>query len=186
MARSCPIRSNGATVTADNETSELGMVTLTLIAAVADNRVIGHGERGLPWSLPADLAHFKRRTWGHSMIMGRRTWDAIGRPLPGRRSLVVTRDTGWSAHGAERAPCLDAALIACRQETEVFVIGGAEIFALALPKADRMALTFVHMQAEGEVLFPDIDWSAWREIWREEHPSEAGHPAFTFADFARA
>ncbi|MFX4221041.1 MAG: dihydrofolate reductase [Thalassobaculum sp.] len=161
------------------------MAILTLIAAVADNRVIGHGERGLPWSLPADLAHFKRRTWGRPMVMGRRTWEAIGRPLPGRRSLVVTRNAAWSADGAERASSLEMAIAACGTEEEICVIGGAEIFALALSTADRMALTYVHMQADGEVLFPAVDWSLWKETWREEHPAEAGRPAFTFADYVR-
>ncbi|MEQ8394841.1 dihydrofolate reductase [Thalassobaculum sp.] len=162
------------------------MTILTLIAAVADNRVIGHAERGLPWSLPADLAHFKRRTWGHSMVMGRRTWDAIGRPLPGRRSLVVTRNAEWRADGAEPVSGLDAAIAASAGEPEVFIIGGAEIFDLALPRADRMALTHVHLEADGDALFPSVDWSRWRETWREAHPSEGGRPAFTFADYVRA
>lgn len=161
------------------------MVVLTLIAAVADNRVIGHSACGLPWSLPADLAHFKRRTLGHSMVMGRRTWDSIGRSLPGRRSIVVTRRHDWSAEGAERAADLDAAIAACAGEAEIFIIGGGEIFADALTRSGRMALTFVHMQAEGDVLFPQVDWSQWRETWREEHAAEDGRPAFTFADYQR-
>ena len=161
------------------------MAHLTLIAAVADNRVIGDSAIGLPWSLPADLAHFKRRTLGHSMVMGRHTWDSIGRPLPGRRSIVVTRDAGWAAQGAERAADLDAAIAACAGEEEIFVIGGGEIFTLALPRADRLALTFVHMHAEGDVLFPEVDWSRWWETWREEHAAEDGSPAFTFADYVR-
>lgn len=161
------------------------MAELTLLAALADNRVIGQSGRGLPWSLPADLAHFKRRTMGHSMVMGRRTWDAIGRPLPGRRSIVITRDAGWTAEGAERVADLDAAIAACAGEAEVFIIGGGEIFAMALPRADRLALTFVHMQAEGDVLFPEIEWSQWRETGREAHPAADGRPAFTFADYVR-
>lgn len=162
------------------------MADLTLVAALADNRVIGRSGHGLPWSLPPDLAHFKRRTMGHSMVMGRRTWDAIGRPLPGRRSIVITRDTAWAAEGAERVGALEAAIAACAGEDEICVIGGGEIFALALPSADRLALTFVHMQAEGDVLFPELDWPHWRETWREPHPAEEGRPAFTFADFERA
>lgn len=161
------------------------MAELTLIAAVADNRVIGRSGHGLPWTLPADLAYFKRRTLGHSMVMGRRTWDAIGRALPGRRSVVVTRDTDWKGEGAERVPDLDAAIAGCTGEDEIFIIGGGEIFTMALPRADRLALTFVHMQAEGDVLFPEIDWSRWRETWREAHPAEEGRPAFTFADYSR-
>lgn len=162
------------------------MTELTLIAAIADNRVIGDSAVGLPWSLPADLAHFKRRTMGHSMVMGRRTWESIGRPLPGRRSIVVTRDAAWKADGAERAADLEAAIAACAGETEIFVIGGGEIFSLALPRADRLALTFVHMQADGDVLFPEVDWSHWRETWREAHPSEEGRPAYSFMDYERA
>ena len=161
------------------------MAELTLIAAVADNRVIGDSTIGLPWSLPVDLAHFKRRTLGHPMVMGRRTWDSIGRPLPGRRSVVITRNAHWSAAGAERAADLKAAIAACAGEDEIFIIGGGEIFAMALPRADRLALTFVHMQAEGDVLFPEVDWARWREAWREPHPADGGRPAFTFADYER-
>ena len=162
------------------------MAELTLIAAIADNRVIGDSAIGLPWSLPADLAHFKRRTLGHSMVMGRRTWDSIGRPLPGRRSIVVTRNPDWSAEGAERVGGLEAAIDACAGEAEVFVIGGGEVFTVAVPKATRLALTFVHMQADGDVLFPKMDWAQWRETWREAHAAEEGRPAFTFADYERA
>lgn len=162
------------------------MPTLTLIAAVADNGVIGHRDGRLPWRLPADLARFKRITLGHTLIMGRRTFDAIGRPLPGRRSIVVTRNPAWSADGAERAATLDAAMDGTAGEDVVFVAGGGEIYALALPGADRLALTHVHLQAAGEIRFPEIDWRRWREVWREAHPAEDGRPAFTFADYLRA
>jgi len=154
----------------------------TVIAAVADNGVIGHRDGRLPWSLPADLARFKRLTLGHTLIMGRRTFEAIGRPLPGRRTIVVTRDPGWSAAGVETAHGLDAA-VAAAGAGEVFIAGGGEIYALALADAGALRLTHVHMAADGEVRFPAIDWSAWRETWREAHPAAGGAPAFTFADY---
>lgn len=161
------------------------MARVTFIAAVADNGVIGRRDGGLPWSLPADLARFKRVTWGHTMIMGRRTFEAIGRALPGRRSIVVSRNAAWSADGVDHATSVDAALDGTAGEDEVFVIGGGEIYALALPRADRLDMTLVHMQGEGEVRFPEIDWGVWRETWREPHPAEDGRPAFTFADYVR-
>lgn len=144
---------------------------VTLIAAVARNGVIGDGT-SMPWHLPADLRFFKRTTMGHPMVMGRRTFDTMG-VLPGRRSVVVTRDPGWSADGAERAGSLEEALAVAAtapdgsRVDEVFVVGGGEIYRLALPTADRVLVTEVDLEPEGSVTFPAIDPQQWRETARE-------------------
>ncbi len=166
------------------------MPELTMIAAVADNGVIGHRDGRMPWSLPADLARFRRVTWGHTLVMGRRTFEAIGRPLPGRRTVVVSRNPNWPAPpGVERAGSLSQALAAtatgAEGEGEVFIAGGGEIYALAMAHAGRLRLTHVHLDAAGEVTFPEVDWRTWRETWREAHPAADGRPAFTFADYVR-
>lgn len=143
----------------------------SLIAAVARNGVIGDGT-SMPWHLPADLRFFKRTTMGHPMVMGRRTFDTMG-ALPGRRSVVVTRDPGWSADGAERAGSLDEALALAAaapdgsRVDEVFVVGGGEIYRLALPVADRLLVTEVDLEPAGSVTFPPVDHERWRETARE-------------------
>ncbi|AHC73650.1 dihydrofolate reductase [Candidatus Endolissoclinum faulkneri L5] len=153
---------------------------------MADNMVIGRSNAGLPWSIPKDLARFKRLTLGHSILMGRRTWETIGYPLPLRRSIVLTRDINWVANGAYRVKDLDTAIAVCSEEKEIFIIGGSEIFALTIPLADSLSLTFIHSQACGDVKFPKINWFAWSEIWRENHVAEDSRPAFTFTTYVRA
>jgi dihydrofolate reductase len=142
---------------------------ITLIAAVADNGVIG-AEGGMPWHLPADLAHFKRLTLGKPVLMGRLTWEAIGRPLPGRANLVLTRDLHWRAEGAERVTSLDQALDVARNAgaAELMVIGGAEVYRQALPRAARIYLTRVHAEPWGDTWFPELDPDEWREVGRRE------------------
>jgi len=147
---------------------------LALIAAVARNGVIGRAGK-LPWRLPDDLAHFKRTTLGHPLIMGRKTWESLRGPLPGRRNLVVTRAPGYRADGAEVFGSLDAALAACAPETDAFVIGGAEIYAQALPRADRLYLTRVHADVSGDALFPELGSDEFREISRVDHPADERH-----------
>lgn len=136
-----------------------------LIVARARNGVIGK-DGGMPWHLPEDLAHFKRTTLGHCIIMGRRTWDSLGRALPGRRSIVVTRNAHWQGAGAEAAHSLEAALRACG-DAEAFVIGGAELFeqALALPRL-RLHLTQIDADFDGDTFFPAPDPARWRECSR--------------------
>jgi dihydrofolate reductase len=153
-------------------------VGVTIVAAVADNGVIGR-EGGLPWRIPDDLQRFKRLTMGHTLVMGRRTFESIGRALPGRRTIVVTRSVSWSTeadvtivHGLHEA--LEAA-----GDDDVFIVGGAEIYRLALPLADRMALTEVHQSPEGDTWFPSPEWSDWREV-RRHHCG--GH---SFVDYER-
>jgi dihydrofolate reductase len=138
---------------------------VTLLAAVARNGVIG-ADGDLAVRIPADLRRFKALTMGHTLVMGRRTWDSIGRALPGRRTIVVTRQAGWSAEGAEVAGSVDQAL-ALAGPGEVFVVGGGEIYTQTLPRADALELTEVDATPEGDTFFPDVDHAAWREVARE-------------------
>ena len=149
-------------------------MTLTLIAALADNRVIGRGG-GLPWHLPDDLRRFKSLTMGRPMLMGRRTFDSIGRALPGRRNLVLTRHPDTLPAGVEAVASLSAALAMCADAVELCVIGGAELYRLALPLATRLELTQVHATIEGAVLFPEFDPAQWRELARSEHAADERH-----------
>lgn len=158
------------------------MTSITLILARADNGVIGR-DGGLPWRLPADLKRFKALTMGKPMVMGRKTFDSFPSPLPGRRHVVLTRDTTWSADGAEPVASVDEAL-AQAGPGEVMVIGGAEVFALFLSRADRIELTEVHLDAEGDVAVPPF--TGWHETAREDHPAEDGRPAYSFVTLERA
>lgn len=144
---------------------------LSLIVAVARNGVIGR-DNELPWRLSADLRHFKRLTTGHPIVMGRRTWESIGRPLPGRRNVVLSRDPAFAAEGVEVFRGLEQALEALQGAEEVFVIGGAAIYAMALPRADRVYLTRVEAEVEGDTRFPDLDPAHWRRVAREEHRAD--------------
>lgn len=146
---------------------------LTLIVAYASNRVIGR-DNGLPWKLPGDLAHFKRTTLGHPIIMGRKTWESLGRPLPGRTNIVITRQAGYAAAGAVVATSLQAALDACPKDTEPFVIGGAQLYTLALPAADRIVATEVHAEVDGDAWFPELPQNQWQETDRQPQPEENG------------
>ena len=149
------------------------MTRLVLIAAVARNGVIGKDGR-MPWHLAADLQHFKRLTMGHAMLMGRRTWDSLGRALPGRRSIVISRDPGWHADGAEHAASLPAALAMVAAEAQAFVIGGAQLYAQALPLADELRLTEIDRDFAGDARFPAWDRAAFTETGRETHVSPEG------------
>jgi len=139
---------------------------IVLVVARAANGVIGREGR-LPWHLPDDLRHFKRATMGSAMIMGRRTFESLPGLLPGRRHIVITRDRGWNAQGAETAHGPEEAL-ALAGPGRISVIGGAEIFATFLPIADRIELTEVHADVEGDTRL-DLDLGGWREVWRERH-----------------
>jgi dihydrofolate reductase len=148
---------------------------LTLIAAVARNGVIGIANR-LPWQLPADLRRFKELTTGHTVIMGRKTWESLPakfRPLPGRRNIVVTRNDSFLAEGAAVSASLPDAIAAANGD-EAFVIGGAELYKAALPLADRLQLTEIDATYEGDTWFPVIDMAQWRETARDSHSDEAG------------
>ncbi len=147
---------------------------LTLIAALAHNRVIGRDNR-LPWRLPADLRFFKQMTLGKPLLMGRRTWESIGRPLPGRRMIVLSRDPDYSAPGCVVAPSLDAALREADAVSEIMVIGGALLYAQTLPLADRLYLTQVDAEIAGDAWFPQWELQDWRLDWEENHPADAQH-----------
>jgi dihydrofolate reductase len=160
---------------------------ISLLAAVARGGVIGR-DGAIPWRLPEDLARFREHTTGHTVVMGRRTWDSLPerlRPLPGRRNLVVTRNDEWSADGAERAGSLEEALALAADDAHVFVIGGAEIYASALPHADELLLTEVDLDVEGDTFFPEWDREAFVEVSRDEHTSGDG-TRFAFAQYVRA
>ena len=145
---------------------------ISIIVAVAANGVIG-AHNTLPWRLPEDLKYFRARTMGHPIIMGRKTWDSLGRALPGRRNLVVSRNAQLQATGAEVFTSLDAALAACADE-EVFVIGGAQLYREAMPHADRLYITEIAQAFEGDAHFPSPEAQQWLETSRERHTSESG------------
>ena len=144
-----------------------------LVAAVASNGIIG-ANGGLPWRLPEDLAHFKRLTLGHPVIMGRRTWESLKGPLPGRDNIVVTRTPGYDAAGAAVANSLEAALALCWGEPVAFVIGGSRLFAESLPLAAGLVMTEIYRDFEGDTRFPDYDRSRWKETQRERHVTADG------------
>lgn len=153
--------------------------------AVADNGVIGRDNQ-LPWHLPADLKRFKALTLGHAVIMGRRTFESIGLALPGRRNLVLSRDPEYSAPGIELFGSLTEALEGARQAGEVFVLGGAAVFAEALGHADRIYLTRVHAQVAGDTRFPELDPRLWRQVADEPHAADSDNPlAYDFQIWER-
>jgi dihydrofolate reductase len=154
------------------------------IVAMADNGVIGR-DNGLPWHLPDDLRRFKALTMGHAMLMGRRTWESIGRALPGRRSLVLSRNADWHAPGAERVGSLEESLERAGAAT-LFVIGGAEVFSIAWPVVGRLELTEVHAAPAGDILLVGLDRADWRETRRERHAADARHAhPFSFVTLLR-
>jgi dihydrofolate reductase len=159
---------------------------VSLIVAVAENGVIGR-DGAMPWKLSSDLKRFRALTLGKPVVMGRKTWESIGKPLQGRDNIVVTRDAGWSREGAHRAGCLDAALalaeaLAAKSgATECMIIGGAEIYRLAMPRAARAYLTIVHARPDGDARLDIPGPPAWREVSREEiAPGPRDEHAHTF------
>jgi dihydrofolate reductase len=160
--------------------------TISLIAAMGANRVIGRGGK-LPWHLPDDLRHFKRVTTRHTVIMGRKTWDSVGTPLPNRRNMVVTRNAGFDARGAEVFHTLDEALRAAAGDGEVFIVGGGDIYRAALPVAHGMYLTRVHAEFDGDAFFPEWDAGDWVLREKVDHPADDRHAyAMTFERYERA
>lgn len=150
---------------------------ISIIAAVGRNRVIGK-EGQLPWHLPADLKFFKKTTMGHHLVMGRKTWEALpSGALPGRVNVVISRDKSFRAEGAQQFTALDQALewIYRQGEQEVFLIGGGQVYQSGLPMADRLLLTEVDAQPEGDTLFPEYHAVEWEEIARESHPADEKH-----------
>ncbi len=163
---------------------------LCLIAALAENRVIGRDNR-MPWHLPADLKHFKAKTLGKPIVMGRKTWDSLGRPLPGRLNLVVSRQPGLVLEGAEVFADLAGALrraqdwAAAQGVDEVMLVGGAQLYAQAMPFADRLYLTRIALSPEGDAHFPAVDEAEWRRVEHEAHPAAGDAPAYAFETWTR-
>ncbi len=158
---------------------------LSLIAAADEQGVIGdHGK--IPWHLPADFAHFKVVTTGHPVIMGRKTFESIGKPLPGRTNIVVTRDRGYAAEGCLMADSLERALELAEQAQESFVIGGGELYRIAMPHATRVYLTRVHGEFAGDTYFPAMDEKEWELVSSEPHGKDEKNPhAYTFLTYER-
>ena len=170
--------------------AQAGRPIISLIVARADNGVIGRNG-DLPWHLPADLKHFKRLTVGKPIVMGRKTFDSIGKPLPGRHNIVVTRNPDWRADGVTIVPNLAEAVAAAGLDLrvrapEIMIIGGAQIYADALPLADRIYLTEVHSAPAGDTRFPALCDADWRETSREPHPAQDDKPAYSFVTLERA
>lgn len=150
------------------------MTRVSIIVAADEHGGIGR-DGGLPWHLPEDLKRFRALTMGKPIVMGRRTWDSIGRPLPGRRSLVVSRQPGLAIGGAEAFGSLDAALRAAAGAPETCVIGGAEVYREALPRAAVVHLTRVHASVQADTFFPALDAAEWEEVAREDRPADERH-----------
>lgn len=156
---------------------------LTIVVATDSRGGIGINNT-LPWRLPEDLAHFKRTTSGHPIIMGRKTFDSIGRPLPNRRNIVVTRNPDWRHDGCDTATSVDAA-IALAGDTETFVIGGAQIFTEVLPRADRLIVTEIDKIFDCDTFFPRIDLQQWKEVTRERYHSAQNDCDYAFVTYIR-
>jgi dihydrofolate reductase len=167
-------------------------MNITLVAALAENGVIGR-DNGLPWRLKSDMVHFRAITMGKPVVMGRKTFLSIGRPLPGRTTIVVSRDGAFAAPGIVVAPSMQAALTVARGDAmrrgaeSIIVAGGADLYAQTMPLADRLHITYVHRAVDGDVYFPAIDRSVWQETERDEHAAAAGdEAAFAFVIYRRA
>lgn len=145
---------------------------ISILAAKSSNNVIGVRNQ-LPWHIPAELKHFKTLTMGHHIIMGRKTFESIGRPLPGRDSIVVSRNIDYQAPGCMVANSVDAAINTISNDDEIFIIGGAELINQTVPRATRMYLTEIHKDYSGDVYFPELDWSVWQEIERKPQDDKA-------------
>jgi dihydrofolate reductase len=154
---------------------------ISIIVAIAENNAIGKNNQ-LLWRLPTDLKHFKTITSGHTVIMGRKTFDSVGKPLPNRRNIVITRDASLKIEGAEVTGSLEEAISLCDPNEEVFIVGGAEIYNQSMTKTDKIYLTRVHQTFEADTFFPEIDQKIWKEIDAERHePDEKNPLAFTFS-----
>jgi dihydrofolate reductase len=161
---------------------------ISLIAAASENNVIGKAHT-LPWDLPAELRYFRDTTRGKPVIMGRKTYDSIGRPMPGRHNIIITRDRAWKAEGCDTVTSVEDAIALAKADAaeEIFVIGGEQIYRLALPLADRIYLTRVHTVIEdGEAFFPTFDLAEWEEIRNDHHPADSENPiAYTIHVYQR-
>jgi len=157
---------------------------ISIIVAYAENRVIGSCGK-MPWHLSEDLKRFRQITMGHSIVMGRKTWESIDRLLPGRRHVIISRRPGYAVPGATVVASLDEAITACTGESDVFVIGGGEIYRLALPLSDRIFATEIDGSFEGDAFFPPLDRVEWKETRREARRDEKASTRYSFVTFER-
>ena len=163
----------------------LQVMDISIIVAVAENNVIGNDNQ-LIWHIPGDLKRFKALTMGHHIIMGRKTWESIGRPLPGRTSVVVTRNKNYQAEGAQVVHSLDEAIKFASADGEVFIVGGEELYRQALPLANKLYLTRVHRSYKGDVCFPELSPDEWQEVRSEKGtPTDTDGLEYTFVDLVR-
>jgi dihydrofolate reductase len=159
-------------------------MTVTIVVAISENHAIGRDNK-LLWYLPNDLKHFKQITTGHTVIMGRKTYESVGKPLPNRRNIIITRQA-ISIAGCEVVNSIDAALALCADQQEVFIVGGAEIYKQAIHLTDRIYLTVVHKEFEGDSFFPEINKQEWSEVFREDHdPDEKNLLPYSFITYER-
>jgi len=157
---------------------------ITLIAALGRNRAIGLDGR-MPWHLPAELQHFKRTTMGKTLVMGRKTWQAIGRPLPGRQNIVISRNSAFEAKGVDVADSLTRAVEIARSE-EVMVIGGGQLYEQALPMAGRMVLTLIDIEPEADTWFPEWDETQWKQVGEQRYDADEQNPlAYSIIELTR-
>ena len=155
-------------------------MTISFIAAMDKNRVIGK-DNALPWSMPADMKHFRDITRGHPVFMGRKTYESIGHPLPDRKNIILTRDPGWHTEGCVTVHTIAEAVAAAGDVPEIMVLGGEQIFREFLPMAQKMYLTLIDADFTGDTVFPEWNPNEWRETAREEHPADAANPhPYTF------
>lgn len=155
------------------------------MVAISANNAIGKDNQ-LLWHLPADLKHFKNITSGHTIIMGRKTFDSVGRPLPNRRNIVITRQKNLQIDGVEVVNSLNSALELTSNEEKIFILGGAEIYKEALPLTHKIELTRVHQEFDADAFFPELDNETWKEVWKEDHlPDEKNKFAYTFSTLER-
>ena len=160
-------------------------MTVTMVVAIGENNAIGKNNE-LLWYLPKDLRHFKTITSGHTVIMGRKTYESVGKPLPKRRNIIITRNTELTIDGAEVVHTIEDALELCKSDEEVFIIGGAEIYKMAMKHTDKIFLTVVHESFEADAFFPEIDRNLWVETAAEKHlPDEKNNLSFTFSTLER-
>ena len=157
---------------------------ISIIVAYAANRVIGKDGK-MPWHLSEDLKRFRRLTMGHHIVMGRKTWESIGRLLPGRKHIIVSRKSGYDVPGAKVVDSLEAAVAAAPDDSEIFVIGGGDIYALVLPIADRIYATEIDRKYEGDTCFPELEEGKWRETVRETHEDAASGLRYSFVTLER-
>jgi dihydrofolate reductase len=158
---------------------------ISIVVAIAENNAIGKNNQ-LLWHLPADLKHFKQITTGHTVIMGRKTYDSVGKPLPNRRNIIITRQD-ITIEGCEVAKSIEDALALCAGEEEVFIIGGAEIYKQSIHLADRIYLTIVHQKFDGDSYFPEINYGQWVETTRGDHqPDEKNKLPYSFITLERS